>query len=73
MQRSPLTRRSNKGQTAYRLSKSEDAADVKSHTVQTLEQAFAQMRFSYAFEQEGWKLVITDLERPDCSPDPNAI
>ena len=54
----------------------EEAADAKSHIVQTLEQAFAQIAcrcgYSYAFEQEqdGWKLVLTDVERPDCSPEP---
>jgi hypothetical protein len=54
----------------------EDAADAKSHIVQTLEQAFAQIAcrcgYNYHFEQEqdGWKLVITDVERPDCSPEP---
>ncbi len=54
----------------------EDAADTKSHIVQTLEQAFAQIAcrcgYGYHFEQEqeGWKLIITDVERPDCSPKP---
>ena len=54
----------------------EDAADAKTHIVQTLEQAFAQIAcwcgYNYHFEQEqdGWKLVLTDVERPDCSPEP---
>ena len=42
----------------------------------TLEQAFAQVccraGFSYHFaqEQDGWRLVLTDGERPECSPEP---
>ncbi len=42
----------------------------------TLEQAFAQIccraGFDYHFEQEpdGWRLVLTDAERPECSPEP---
>jgi len=54
----------------------EDAADAKSHIVPTLEQAFAQIAcrcgLSYHFEQEqeGWRLVFTDVERPECSPEP---
>jgi len=54
----------------------EEAADAKGHIVQTLEQAFAQIAcrcgYNYHFEQEqdGWKLVLTDVERPECSPDP---
>lgn len=54
----------------------EDDADVQKHTVPTLEQAFAQIAcrcgLSYHFEQqqEGWRLVFTDIERPDCSPEP---
>lgn len=45
-------------------------------TAATLEQAFAQIvcrcGYSYHFESvdEGWKLVLTDVERLDCSPDP---
>jgi len=45
-------------------------------TARTLDQAFAQIvcrcGYSYAFESdaEGWRLVLTDVERPDCSPDP---
>lgn len=44
--------------------------------VGSLEQAFAQVccraGFTYHFEQEqdGWRLVLTDGERPECSPDP---
>jgi hypothetical protein len=44
--------------------------------VASLEQAFAQVccraGFSYHFEQEqdGWRLVLTDGERPECSPEP---
>src|SRR5580704_18037485 len=54
----------------------EDVADVRSHTVATLEQAFAQIvcRCGYAYhfeqEQEGWKLVLVDVERPACNPEP---
>lgn len=54
----------------------EDAADAKGYTVQSLEQAFAQIvcrcGLAYHFEQEqdGWKLVFTDVERPDRSPEP---
>src|ERR1700758_3745615 len=54
----------------------ERAADAQSHTVATLEQAFAKIAcrcgLSYAFEQEqeGWRLVLTDVERPDRSPEP---
>jgi hypothetical protein len=54
----------------------ETAADAKGHLVQTLEQAFAQIAcrcgYNYHFEQEqdGWKLVLTDVERPECSPEP---
>src|SRR5580693_5186614 len=49
---------------------------AKGHVVPTLEQAFAQIvcrcGLSYAFEQEqeGWRLVFTDVERPDRSPEP---
>jgi len=54
----------------------ENTADVKSHLVQSLEQAFAQITcrcgYNYHFgqEQDGWKLVLTDVERPECSPGP---
>lgn len=53
----------------------EEGVDVRSHTVTTLEQAFAQIvcRCGYAYhfeqEQDGWKLVVIDVERPGCSPD----
>jgi hypothetical protein len=47
------------------------------HTARTLEQAFAQIAcrcgYSYRFEpaQElGWCLFLTDVERPEHSPDP---
>lgn len=42
----------------------------------SLEHAFAQVccraGFTYHFEQEqdGWRLVLTDGERPECSPEP---
>jgi hypothetical protein len=48
---------------------------VKSAGV-TLEQAFAQVccraGYHYHFEQEqdGWRLVLVDGERPECSPEP---
>lgn len=54
----------------------EAGADAKGHIVQSLEQAFAQIAcrcgLSYAFEQEqeGWRLVFTDVERPERSPEP---
>jgi len=55
----------------------EDVGDVRKHTVETLEQAFAQIvcrcGYNYHFEprpEEGWQLVLTDGERPDCSPEP---
>jgi hypothetical protein len=44
--------------------------------VATLEQAFAQVccraGCDYHFEQEpdGWRLVLVDGERPECSPEP---
>lgn len=47
------------------------------HTARTLEQAFAQIAcrcgYNYRFEaadpEPGWRLVLTDVERPECSPD----
>jgi hypothetical protein len=54
----------------------EDVTDVRGHTVETLEQAFAQIvcrcGYTYHFEQEdqGWKMVLVDVERPACSPEP---
>ncbi|MDE2184522.1 MAG: hypothetical protein KGJ78_16000 [Alphaproteobacteria bacterium] len=44
--------------------------------VGSLQQAFAlvccRAGFTYHFEQEqdGWRLVLTDGERPECSPEP---
>src|SRR5580658_2559548 len=49
---------------------------AKGQVCQTLEQAFAQIAchagLSYAFvpQEHGWELVLTDVERPDRSPDP---
>lgn len=47
------------------------------HTARTLEQAFAQIAcrcgYSYRFEpaqEMGWCLFLTDVERPERSPDP---
>lgn len=48
------------------------------HTARTLEQAFSQIAcrcgYSYRFEaadpEPGWRMVLTDVERPECSPDP---
>ena len=46
------------------------------HISRTLEQAFAQIvcrcGYAYRFEaaEAGWQLVITDVERPEYSPDP---
>lgn len=47
------------------------------HTAKTLEQAFAQIvcrcGYSYRFEpadEYGWCLFLTDVERPERSPDP---
>ena len=54
----------------------EGAADAKTHIVQTLDQAFAQIAcrcgLSYRFlpVEDGWTLVMTDVERPDRSPEP---
>ena len=53
----------------------EAAADAKSHIVQTLEQAFAEIAccgLSYRFVpvEDGWTLEMTDVERPDRSPEP---
>jgi hypothetical protein len=47
----------------------EDAAGIKSRTVQTLEQAFAQIAcrcgLAYRFEpgERGWKMVLVDVEQ----------
>jgi hypothetical protein len=55
----------------------EDVADIRPHTVASLEQAFAQIvcrcGYAYHFEprsESGWALVLTDAERPDRNPDP---
>ena len=54
----------------------EEFVDLGRSTYLALEQAFAQVccraGFNYHFEQEpeGWRLVLTDGERPECSPDP---
>jgi len=54
----------------------EGVADLKAHTVGSLEQAFAQiiarcgLTYCFAQESEGWKMVFTDPARPDCSPEP---
>jgi len=59
------------------IEETEDAITAPLHTAKTLEQAFAQIvcrcGYSYRFEpaQElGWCLFLTDVERPDRSPDP---
>lgn len=50
--------------------------DFDRHAVRTIEQAFAQVccraGLNYHFEpdQDGWQLILTDGERPECSPDP---
>ena len=54
----------------------EALGDQAGGTIQTLEQAFAvivcRCGYAYHFEQadDAWKLVLTDVERPGCSPDP---
>jgi hypothetical protein len=54
----------------------EDGISPALHTARTLEQAFSQITFrcgySYSFESQsdGWKLVLTDVARPECSPEP---
>ena len=55
----------------------EDTADLLPHTVQTLEQAFARIAcrcgYNYHFEprsEEGWAMILTDVARPECSPEP---
>lgn len=54
----------------------EDVADVRGHTVSTLEQAFARIidrcGLTHRFEQEdeGWRLVLSDPKDPSHSPDP---
>lgn len=50
--------------------------DLKNRTVETLEQAFAQMvcrcGLAYHFEpsERGWKMVLFDVEQPSRNPDP---
>ncbi len=54
----------------------DELSDPAQSAVRTLEQAFAQVccraGYGYHFEQEqsGWRLVISDIERPECSPEP---
>ena len=51
-------------------------ADDAVDSAATLEQAFARIAcrcgYSYHFEliPEGWRMVLVDVERPSCSPDP---
>ena len=46
------------------------------NTARTLDEAFARIcchcGLSYRFvaEEEGWRLELTDVERPECSPEP---
>jgi hypothetical protein len=53
-----------------------ELADLERSAAGTLEQAFAQVccraGYGYHFEQvqDGWRLVIMDIERPECSPEP---
>jgi hypothetical protein len=54
----------------------EDVADIRPHTVASLEQAFAQIidrcGFTHHFEreEEGWRLILSDQEDPSRYPDP---
>ena len=54
----------------------DEFSDPVKGAVVTLEQAFAQVccraGCHYHFEQEpdGWRLVVVDGERPECSPEP---
>jgi len=54
----------------------EDVADVRGHTVPTLEQAFARiiercsLTHHFEREEEGWRLVLSDQEDPSRSPEP---
>jgi len=59
------------------VEETEDAITDPLYTARTLEQAFAQIvcrcGYSYRFEpaqEHGWCLFLTDVERPDRSPDP---
>ena len=51
-------------------------AKMNENVVATLDQAFARIcchcGLSYRFvaEEEGWRLELTDVERPDRNPDP---
>ena len=51
-------------------------SDAAERAVRTLEQAFAQVccragcTYHFEQEQESWRLVLTDGERPECSPEP---
>jgi hypothetical protein len=54
----------------------EDVARVGANTVTTLEQVFARIAYrcglSYRFvpDENGWILEMSDVERPDCRPEP---
>ena len=54
----------------------DEYADPARHAVRTLEQAFAQvccragLVYHFQQEQDCWLLVLTDGERPECSPEP---
>jgi hypothetical protein len=56
----------------------DEGVDLKQLAVERLETAFAQVccraGVIYHFEQvaDGWRLVLTDGERPECSPEPIA-
>ena len=51
-------------------------ARMAANTVATLEQAFVRicchcgLSYRFAPEDEGWRLELIDVERPDCSPEP---
>jgi hypothetical protein len=53
-----------------------DAGQEPLHVARNVEQAFAQIAcrcgYSYHFkgEEHGWRLVLIDVERPECSPEP---
>jgi len=53
-----------------------ETLDLEARVPVTLEQAFTQVcclaGYGYHFEQQRdcWLLVITDIERPECSPEP---
>jgi hypothetical protein len=56
----------------------ETDAGTPLETSRTLDQAFAQIAchcgYSYSFgpadPEPGWRLTLTDVERPECSPEP---